>query len=729
MKLFCTLHCFLFSLQLFAVGTSPFTGLHPTAVTLSITTVNTTCQKLNGKIIVQATGGVAPYSYSIGSSHPIRLDGVFYRVFAGTYTVTATDAIGNSASQTVTLTNTGIAPLASVINVTAPTGCIASNAVLTLSATGGTGGPYLFSLNNSSFQSSNVFSNLTSGEYYYIVKDVNGCTSATFLAFNVATVPNNCSLQTTANGLSFGCNPFSGSIIFNPPTGGVAPYMFSEDGVNYQTSNILNFTDNSINKYWIKDATGSIFLYSASFVDICDPSFHITTTMQAATCGPNGSITVTAIDGTAPYSYSLDGVTFQAGNQFTSLNPGVYTVTVKDFYAITSSKYVTVPNHCTVVTATTTSTTCGNSNGKITAQASGGTAPYLFSLDGINYSANNIFSNLAATSYTVYGKDATGAVGTKNLTISNIAGPQISTVNIIPTGCDNRSGIINVIANSGTAPFVYSIDGITFQSSAIFSGLQQGSYTATIKDGNGCVDAKAAIVTISSTPPVVNLGIDVTLCEDNTLTLDAINSNSTYLWQDNSTDPTYLVNKAGRYFVTVSKQGCIAKDTIDITYNLKPKFSLSAESRICVGSTIILDPKINNVSYLWQDGSTNATYTVTQPGLYSLTASNNCGPTTASIIIGNGVCDLYVPNSFTPNGDSKNDLFKASYGDNITEFRLQVFNRYGQIVFEAKDKNKGWDGSFLRSQQPAGVYAWVIQYKTVTNTNWQKLQGTVLLLH
>ncbi len=288
--------------------------------------------------------------------------------------------------------------------------------------------------------------------------------------------------------------------------------------------------------------------------------------------------------------------------------------------------------------------------------------------------------------------------------------------------CDKDSLLLNATV-SGANGYLWN-NGITLP---MIKAFQQNIYWCNVSK-DGCIFRDS--LTLSIKPlPIANLGNDVTLCEDNTLLLDATNSNSIYLWQDASTSPTYLVKQKGQYRVRVTMNGCISRDTISIEYNLKPKFTLGDDSRLCLGSKIILNPQIAGVSYLWQDGSTNPTYTVTQPGLYRLTATNSCGPTIDDIIIGNGVCNLYVPNSFTPNGDGKNDLFKASNGDNVTEFHLQVFNRYGQIVFFTKDKNKGWDGNFAGSKQPFGTYVWLIQYKTVLNSDLQNLQGTVLLIH
>jgi large repetitive protein len=734
MKLFCALLVCLFSLQIFANGTNSGIVLHPTAITLTITKVNTTCQKKNGRIVVKATGGIAPYDYRVSGPFSPQPSGIFFSLPAGSYTITVTDAVGEVATQGVTLTNTFLSPNANAVSVVKPSGCNSFDGGFTIVGSGGAP-PYTYSLDNINFQASNIYTNLTAGSYQYSVKDANGCSSFPIIfGINVGTgvtsVGGNCTIKIGSTGAGVQCAPiYSVGITFNSVSGGTPPYSFSSDGINYQTSN--RFVGIApVSTFWIKDATGLICLYSNSNMDECYQPFSVEAIVQTAQCGLNGSITIMASNGVPPYNYSIDGVNFQPGNQFTGLTPGSYTITVKDGDNLENAKLVTVPNNCVAVTTTTTSSTCGNSNGKITAQGINGTAPYQYSIDGAIYSNNNIFTNLAATNYTVYTKDATGTVGKATVVVSNIAGPQITAVDTTATGCTNNTGIINVTATNGTAPLLYSIDGTNFKNSRVFTDLAKGNYTVTVKDKNDCSITATAIINIINNAPTVNFGNDVTLCEDQTLLLDASNTNATYQWQDNTSMPTYLVSKQGNYFVAVTKAGCTARDTVNIAYNLKPKFSLGADSRLCIGSTLILDPKITGavVNYLWQDGSTAPTYTVTQPGLYSVTATNTCGSTTDAITIGDGVCSLYVPNSFTPNGDTKNDLFKPGYGDNVIEYRLQVFNRYGQIVFTTTDKNKGWDGTSKGTAQPYGSYVWVIRYKTAVNNNWQNLRGAVLLI-
>jgi large repetitive protein len=728
MRFFIIIICVFFALQ----GTATPKGKSD-AITITVNTVNATCQRANGKIIVQATGGIAPYLYQVTSTvitfSLTNNSGIFYRIPASTFVVTATDALGATASQTVTITNTFLRPNATYTNRILPTGCLTRDAGFTVNASGGLA-PYTYSLDNRTYQISNVFTGLTAGNYQYIVKDANGCISFQSYITHTVGIRAQCYPFTYSGsgGSAIGCDPYNYAALLSPGSGGTPPYYYSADSVNFQTSRVFpNLTEN-FKTFWIKDATGLTYAVSHSVADICESAFQVSAQAQNAYCGAGGSITVTAMEGIPPYQYSLDGVNYQASNTFSNLTPKLYTVTVKDSYNQTTSKYVTVNNNCIKVTSTTTNATCGNANGTVTAQVTGGTAPYSFSLGGVSYAANNIISNVLPGTYFLYAKDANGNKDSLAITINNTAGAIITKIDTTATDCDNKSGKIIVTATGGTVPVQYSINGTNWQSSNTFTNLAKGMYTVSVKDGNNCVNSQPTEITMAVQSPVVNLGNDKTLCEGETLLLDATNSSAAYIWQDNSTASTYLVKQSGIYYVTVSRAGCSAKDTVNISYNLKPSFTLGPDQFICGGMTITLNPQLSNVNYLWQDGSINPSFTVVQPGLYYLTAVNTCGSKTDSINIVKGACKLYIPTAFTPNRDGKNDLFKASFGENITEYRLQIFNRYGEIVFASKDKNIGWDGGYKNKVQPSGSYAWIIKYRTSTDNAIQQLKGSVLLI-
>jgi gliding motility-associated-like protein len=230
--------------------------------------------------------------------------------------------------------------------------------------------------------------------------------------------------------------------------------------------------------------------------------------------------------------------------------------------------------------------------------------------------------------------------------------------------------------------------------------------------------------------PVVNLGNDVTVCEGITVPLDATYLNSTYLWQDGSTSPTYVATNQGIYFVQVNYNGCKRSDTIKVNHILKPRITLGPDQYICPGSNIILAPVVDPTwQLLWQDGSTNPTYVVTQEGIYSLTASNNCGSAFDDINILKGVCKLYVPSAFTPNGDGKNDLFRVIGVESIGKFDLKVFNRWGEVVFATTEKTKGWDGKIKGRPLPeTTMLVYTLSYTDALTNESHFLKGNVLII-
>ncbi|MEP7238004.1 MAG: T9SS type B sorting domain-containing protein [Ferruginibacter sp.] len=287
--------------------------------------------------------------------------------------------------------------------------------------------------------------------------------------------------------------------------------------------------------------------------------------------------------------------------------------------------------------------------------------------------------------------------------------------------CEKDTVFLNATV-AGASDYRWNTAAVT----PVIKIFQSGIYWCDVNK-DGCLYRDSVSIIVKPLP-VVNLGNDVTLCESTTLLLDATNANSTYLWQDGSTAAVYLVKQKGKYYVTVNKAGCFATDSINVNYILYPSFTLGPDQLICNGRYITLNPGINNATYLWQDGSSLPTYTVSQPGLYYVTASNNCGSKRDSVFITGGVCELYIPSAFTPNADGKNDEFKSYFGENVTAYNLQIFSRYGKLVFETTDKNKGWDGTYKGVVQPQGMYVWIVNYEVNGKPYKQLLKGSVLLI-
>lgn len=87
---------------------------------------------------------------------------------------------------------------------------------------------------------------------------------------------------------------------------------------------------------------------------------------------------------------------------------------------------------------------------------------------------------------------------------------------------------------------------------------------------------------------------------------------------------------------------------------------------------------------------------------------------------------IYIPNSFTPNGDGMNDTFGIS-GEAIQNFSMQVFNRWGDLVFETKNANSVWDGTFNGNKVAQGVYVYKVTASNITGRKTQK-EGTVTVV-
>ena len=268
----------------------------------------------------------------------------------------------------------------------------------------------------------------------------------------------------------------------------------------------------------------------------------------------------------------------------------------------------------------------------------------------------------------------------------------------------------------------------TGSSTPSITATQSGIYWADVTKDN-CTYRDSIDVTFKPYPKV-NLGGDTTLCEGGTLLLDAQHSGSGFLWQDHSQEQTFVVTKAGTYTVTVTKNNCRSEDAIRISYERKPVFRLGDDFSICARETVTLQPLLQTAGtgdYLWQDGANDRTYGVSRPGTYHLTISNDCGSASDTIVVVKGTCKLFVPTAFTPNGDGLNDVFKVSGGNPLLKFKMEVYNRWGEKVFESNDIKKGWDGSF-RQKKKAGVYGWIIRYDTA-EAKGQLLKGTISLLY
>ncbi len=271
-------------------------------------------------------------------------------------------------------------------------------------------------------------------------------------------------------------------------------------------------------------------------------------------------------------------------------------------------------------------------------------------------------------------------------------------------------------------------DGSTDSS---FTVTQSGTYSVTAT--NTCNTATDQVVVTMQPVPNVNLGADTIICQGQQVWLDATFNGGTYLWSDGNTQPNRVITTTGVYAVTVNNNGCAASDAMAVEVLEATEIDLGPDSTICVTDQITLVASCTYCSYQWQDNSTAASYTTGEAGVYAVTATNFCGSVTdeVKVTLRDCHCIAFVPNAFTPNSDGNNDEFKVAFNCNVVYYLLQVYNRWGEKVFESHNYLEGWDGTYKGKQQPAGVYVYLLTYSGDEGaaTRTYNLKGSVTYIH
>uniref|UniRef100_A0A0N4ZWK1 T9SS type B sorting domain-containing protein n=1 Tax=Parastrongyloides trichosuri TaxID=131310 RepID=A0A0N4ZWK1_PARTI len=222
----------------------------------------------------------------------------------------------------------------------------------------------------------------------------------------------------------------------------------------------------------------------------------VTTVVQPTCATAIGSITVTAPVGVG-FTYSIDGVTFQASPEFTTVAPGAYLVQVKNAGGCASPvANITInpqPTAPIAATATTVQPTCVLATGSITVTAPLG-ADLTYSVDGTTYQAGLTFTGLASGTYSLTVRNLEGCVSAATPVVIDPqpALPAAATATTVQPTCALATGSITVTAPLG-ADLTYSVDGTTYQAGLTFTGLASGTYSLTVRNLEGCVSAATSV--------------------------------------------------------------------------------------------------------------------------------------------------------------------------------------------------------------------------------------------
>jgi gliding motility-associated-like protein len=235
----------------------------------------------------------------------------------------------------------------------------------------------------------------------------------------------------------------------------------------------------------------------------------------------------------------------------------------------------------------------------------------------------------------------------------------------------------------------------------------------------------------------INLGEDVTYCPGKNYSFNAHAGYKQYLWQDGSVDSIFIAKAPGKYFVN-AKDYCnrIHTDTVIIS---EATFSLYAgkDTSICQFEKLQLNATQGFSKYTWSPAyriSNIVGNTVTvSPEIttsYSVSAEKFPGcvlKDTITVTIKDCPNQFFIPNAFSPNRDSKNDIFKPIITGTISDYEFSIYNRWGQLVFKSIDKNNGWDGTLKGLNQSGNVFVWICKFRFSAG-ELQIKKGTVLLI-
>ena len=173
-------------------------------------------------------------------------------------------------------------------------------------------------------------------------------------------------------------------------------------------------------------------------------------------------------------------------------------------------------------------------------------------------------------------------------------------------------------------------------------------------------------------------------------------------------------------------------DTIYVS--ILPLVDLGPDTVLCLGGKAIElsnhRPLQPGDKYLWSNGSTSTNIQATHDDTYTLTVTNKNGCTASESVVVNKDCFIDIPNAFSPNDDGVNDYFfpRQMLSGKVTQFRMQVLSRWGQVLFETTTiDGRGWDGRFNGKDQPGGVYLYLIE-TTLDHSKEEKYTGNVTLI-
>jgi gliding motility-associated-like protein len=680
----------------------------------------------SGSAVVTATGGTSPYTYSWNST-PAQVSPVAANLPAGTYIATVTDANGCTATPSVTLTQpTSLnASIASSTNILCNGG---NNGNAAVNVTGGVT-PYTYAWNTTPAQTTDTAINLQAGIYTVTVTDSNGCIDTAMVQI-LQPAP----LVAVPAVANVSCYLGSNGSISTNVTGGTAPYTYTWNTTPAATSTGINNLPAGSYSVQVSDINGCTTLISAV---VSQPAFALTVVPGNVTnvnCygGTSGSGTVIASGGTAPYSYTWNTSPVQTTSTAAGLTAGTYNVIVTDVNGCTedTSVIITEPTELIVTTADLNKTCIGLAQGSAYVTMSGGTAPYGIVWSTSPAQTTDTIRNLANGSYIVTIIDGNGCYKTSSVYIDtySAANVEASADKIL---CDGESVALEA---TGAQFYSWSPAG-TLSCPTCGTTMASPTNTTTYQvigiDENNCRDSDVVKVEVLHHGPV-DIGPDIHICEGAGVQLYATGgvqyswSPSETLDNSNIAKPYAKPTDTTEYTVVITQNQCFSDTLSQMVYvHPIPTVDVGADytgfpgTKHQINAVATDAAKISWTPSTWLscDDCYDPVATLENTITYTATVTSEGGCTASDDLTITVKCDdamLYVPNTFTPNGDGNNDYFYPTGYGIRTITRFTVYNRWGQVMYEMKnfqpnEISYGWDGRYKGDALTPDVYVYIIE--------------------
>jgi len=544
-------------------------------------------------------------------------------------------------------------------------------------------------------------------------------------------------------------------------SGGTFPYTYIWDDPNNQTTSVaINLL---VGSYIVTVTDFNLCEKTKNVEIIKPPKLELNISADSVVCfgENNGKAHVVATGGILPYTYLWNDANNQTISSAINLHSGTYTVTVTDDNSCEKTETITVfePDLLTVQFAKKDVACFGENNGEVSAIVSGGIIPYSYQWNDPNSQTTDIATNLFMGTYTITVNDKNNCKTKDSIKILQPDKLVLTTSNDT-TICPYDFAKLTGKYIGGTTPI--TIDWGNGQNSwTITSQPKQDTiYKAIITDANQCKDSTQIKITVVKLPKVNFSDQLFEGCPPLLVNFDNLSTGNYTNCKWTLSDGTIFsqcgsfsheINSIGDFDLTLTLQtaeGCITSKTQKNIIHTEPWPKANFDTEHIDYLNIDTEVEFTNTSsfathYEWNFGDNSPLSTMVHPiHIYPdkatadytiiLTALNDVGciDTAMSKIKITEVELIYVPNAFTPDNNVHNEYFIPIISSelDIDDYRLDIFNRWGEIVFTTRDINHAWDGKYNGVLQQSGVYTWKISIRAKNTDEMRNFVGMVTLL-